>query len=169
MIFTGDGNINPISLHWYHGHIIQLVWFDNLKSFVTITDNNRYEIYTIESTYNLRLKIRLRTCLPQTTNEIIKDQIFLRTDESHIFIYYERIDGRKRLRLLNSTFECIQSYAIDQCLQRDEHIHSHDNGLIIGLGVNQEYVRNKFRFFLKSFYGYLFRLFYLFDREYRMI
>jgi hypothetical protein len=65
----------------------------------------------------------------------------LRTDESHIFIYYERINEQKRLRLLNPTFECVQSYSIDKCFQRDEHIQSHDNGFVIGLAVNQEYVR----------------------------
>ncbi|CAF4235312.1 unnamed protein product, partial [Rotaria sordida] len=100
LIFIGDGNMNPIILQWYHGHMIQLVWFDNLKSFITITDDSQYEIYTIESTYNLRLKISLRTCLPNNNNNnIIKDQIFMRTDEYHIYIYYERINGQKRLRL----------------------------------------------------------------------
>jgi hypothetical protein len=122
--------------------MIQLVWFDSLKSFVIVTDDNHYEIYTIESTYNLRLKIRLRTSLPKSNIDIIKDQVFLRTDDSHIFVYYERIDGRKRLRLLDSTFECVQSYSIDTCFQRDEHIRFHDNGFVIGLGVNQDYVRN---------------------------
>jgi hypothetical protein len=141
LIFIGDGNVNPIILQWYHGHIIQLVWFDSLQSFVTLTDDNQHEIYTIDSTSSLRLKIRLRTCLPKHDNDIIKDQIFTRTDEFHIFIYYERIDGRKRLRLLSPTFECVQSYSIDKCFQRDEHIRSHDNGFVIGLGVNQEYVR----------------------------
>jgi hypothetical protein len=121
--------------------MIQLVWFDSIKSFVVLTDDNQYEIYTIESIRNLRLKIRLRTCLTKSNNNIIKDQIFLRTDEHHIFIYYERVDGRKRLRLLSPTFECVQSYSIEKCFQRDEHIHSHDNGFVLGLGINQEYVR----------------------------
>ncbi|CAF3160339.1 unnamed protein product [Rotaria sp. Silwood2] len=140
LIFIGDGNVNPIILQWYHGHIIQLVWFDSLKSFITVTDDNRYEIYTIESTYNLRLKITLRTCLPKNNNDIIKDKIFMRTDEFHIYIYYERIDERKRLHLLSSTFECVRSYSIDKCFQTDEHIRSHDNGFVMGLGINQEYV-----------------------------
>ncbi|CAF1061856.1 unnamed protein product [Rotaria sordida] len=141
LIFIGDGNMNPIILQWYHGHMIQLVWFDNLKSFITITDDSQYEIYTIESTYNLRLKISLRTCLPNNNNNnIIKDQIFMRTDEYHIYIYYERIDGQKRLRLLSSTFEYVRSYSIDKFFQIDEHIHSHENGSVVGLGINQEYV-----------------------------
>ncbi|CAF3645036.1 unnamed protein product [Rotaria sp. Silwood1] len=140
LIFIGDGNVNPIILQWYHGHMIQLVWFDSLKSFITVTDDSQYEIYTIESTYNLRLKISLRTCLPKNHNDIIKDQIFMRTDECHTYIYYERIDGRKRLRLLSPTFECVRSYSIDRFFQTDEHIHSHDNGFVIGLGINQEYV-----------------------------
>lgn len=141
MIFTTDGNVNSVILQWYHGHVIQLVWFDSIQSYVALTDDNQYEIYSIESTYNLRLKIRLRTCLPKGDSDIIKNQIFMRSNEGHIFIYYERIDGRKRLRLLNSTFECVQTYAIDKCFQRDEHIRSYDNGLVIGLGINQEYVR----------------------------
>lgn len=141
LIYIGDGNVNPLILQWYHGHMLQVVWLDNLKSFVILTDENQYEIYTIESTYNLRLKIRLRTCLMKTTDDIIKEKIYLRADEYHLFIYYERNNGQKRLRLLNPTFECIQSYSIDKCLQRDEHIHSHDNGIVIGLGVNQEYVK----------------------------
>ncbi|CAF1216757.1 unnamed protein product [Adineta steineri] len=140
LVFVRDGTINSVILQWYHGHVIQIVWFDNLQSFVIITDDKQYEIYTIESTYNLRLKIRLRTCLPKHNIDIIKEQIFLRTDEYHIFIYYERLDKSKRLRLLNPTFECIQSYSIDKCFQRDEHIRSHDNGFVLNLGVNQEYV-----------------------------
>jgi hypothetical protein len=137
LIYIGDGNINPIILQWYHGHMIQLVWFDSIKSFVILTDDNYYEIYTIESTYNLRLKIRLRTSLPKSNIDIKTEEIFMRTDECHIFIYYERIDGKKRLRLLDSTFQCVQSYSIDKYFQS----HSHDNGFVIGLGVNQDYVR----------------------------
>ena len=45
------------------------------------------------------------------------------------------------LRLLNSSFECVQSYAIDRCFEREEHLRSHDNGTVIELGVNQEHVR----------------------------
>ncbi|CAF1479705.1 unnamed protein product [Rotaria sp. Silwood1] len=89
---------------------------------------------------NFRLKISLRTCLPKNHNDITEDQIFMRTDECHIYIYYERIDGRKRLCFLNRTFECIRSYSIDKCFQTDAHIRSHDNGFVFGLVINQEHV-----------------------------
>lgn len=132
--------------------MLQLIWFDNLKSFITITDDQQYEIYTIESTYNLRLKIRLRTYLPKSLNNIIKEKIFLRTDQYHLFIYYERINEQKRLRLLNPQFQCIQSYSIDKCFRRDEHIYSHDNGQVIGLAIDHEYVT----IILTNIYIYIF-------------
>ena len=142
MIYSADADVSSTILQWYHGHLLQLVWFDHLKSFVTITDHQRYEIYSIQCLSNLRLKIRLHTCLPSTNSDIIKDQIYLRMDDNHLFIYYERINGRKRLHLLNPTYECVQSYPIDRCLQQDEHRHSNDNGFVLGLAVNQEHVRN---------------------------
>lgn len=138
LIYSIDGDVNSTILQWYHGHLLQLVWFDHLKSFVTITENPRYEIYSIQCLTNLRLKIRLHTCLPAPADDLIKDRIYLRTDDEHLFIYYERTNGRKRLRLLNRMYECIRSYPIDQCLHKD------DQGCVIGLGVNQDYVREIF-------------------------
>jgi hypothetical protein len=153
LIFIGDGSFNTVILQWYHGHIIQLLWSDSLQSYVTITDENQYEIYTIESTYTIRLKISLRTNLPKHSSEILRDRVFLRADDAHLFIYYERTDGRQRLRLLNSTLECVRSYAIDQCFQTEEHISARDSGSVIGLGINREYVRGSrciFTFILVS-------------------
>lgn len=141
------------------------MWYDCLKSFVALTDNNQYEIYTIETTYSHRLKICLRTALSKNSNDIIKDKIFMRTDENYLYIYYEKMDGQKRLRLLNSTFECVQSYPFHHFFQNDEFIRSHTDCCVVGLGINQEHVR----IFLLiihciSFnYIHLFRLYFLFN------
>lgn len=123
---------------WYHGTILQLAWFNPLRSFVALTDESQWNIYSIELTSNGRLKIRLRTFLPKHhQSEIIKESILLRTDDSQLFIFYQRTNGQKRLRVLNETFELHRTYLLDQCFASEQIRPVNQVG---GLAVNQTHV-----------------------------
>ena len=165
IIFSGDTTANPIVLQWYHGDILQLVYFNVLKSFVAITDETDSNIYTIDVTHQSRLKIRLRTCLPKHSSVILKDRLFLRTDECHLFVYYERENRQKRLRLFSPTLECVRSYSIGHCLERAMSTLQGNTGSVVGLAVNQTQVRESFQYVLPvELFHWIRRLFYLSDQ-----
>jgi len=145
IVYIYDENLDPITLSWYHGHIIQFVWFDQIKSFVVLTDHQHYEIYTIELTNSFRLKIRLRTYLTTKIDEIHKEKILLQTDANHLFIYYEKLNERKYLRLLNLSFECVRLYSLDKYVSSQEKI--------LALGIDDRHVSStKKKGFIEDFF-----------------